>query len=102
MAELFRPLPDLAASIVDGARVCLPKIYPFALLREIVRQGRRDLDIVGIVGKRGLIKLCRLTQIVLPRRDMGRQIRSVGRVLPLRRRVSAQKQKTPPVRRGFL
>lgn len=47
MAELYRPLPQLVDLVPDGARVCLPKQYPFALLREIVRQGRRDLDIVA-------------------------------------------------------
>lgn len=47
MAELYRPLPQLVELVPDGARVCLPKQYPFALLREVVRQGRRDLDIVA-------------------------------------------------------
>lgn len=47
MAELFLPLAELAARVPDGARVCLPKQYPFALLRELVRQGRRNLDVVA-------------------------------------------------------
>lgn len=47
MAELYRPLTTLAELVPDGARICLPKQYPFALLRELVRQGRRELDIVA-------------------------------------------------------
>jgi len=47
VAELFRTLPELAAFVPDGARICLPKQYPFALLRELVRQGRRDLDVIA-------------------------------------------------------
>lgn len=47
MADLYRSVAELAAMVPDGARVCMPKHYPFALLRELVRQGRRDLDIVA-------------------------------------------------------
>jgi len=47
VAELYRSLAELAELVPDGTRLCLPKQYPFALLRELVRQGRRDLDIVA-------------------------------------------------------
>lgn len=47
MADLYRSIYELAAFVTDGARVCLPKQYPFALLRELVRQRKRGLRIVA-------------------------------------------------------
>jgi glutaconate CoA-transferase subunit A len=42
------PLAEAAASIPNGASVGLGRPGPLALVRELLRQGRRDLHIVAV------------------------------------------------------
>ena len=41
-------LPDAVARIPDGATVALGRPPALGLVRELIRQGRRDLDLVGV------------------------------------------------------
>jgi glutaconate CoA-transferase subunit A len=56
-------LPELAARIVDGCALGLGGVFlhrgPFALVRELVRQGRRRLEIVKPSPGYDLDLLCR-------------------------------------------
>ncbi len=48
MSTKFTDLKDAVAAIPDGASIAFSKLYPMALVREIVRQGKRGLRFVGM------------------------------------------------------
>ena len=60
----LRTLTELAASIPDGAALGLGGVFlhrgPFALVRELVRQRRRDLEIIKPSPGYDLDLLCRV------------------------------------------
>ena len=56
-------LPELAARIPDGASIAFGGVFlhrgPFAFVRELVRQGRRDLEVIKSSPAYDLDLLCR-------------------------------------------
>ena len=53
MQDKVRTLKEAAASVESGARLVMSANMnrsPMALLRQVVRQGTRDLRVVGVVG----------------------------------------------------
>lgn len=62
-ASKIRSLPELAARIEDGASLGIGGVFlhrgPFALMRELVRQGRRNLEIIKPSPGYDLDLLCR-------------------------------------------
>lgn len=53
MRQKVRSLEDAAAQVKSGSRVVMSANMtrsPMALLRQLVRQGTRDLRVVGVVG----------------------------------------------------
>jgi len=63
-ASKLRTLAELAASVPDGAALGLGGVFlhrgPFALVRELVRQKRRDLEIIKPSPGYDLDLLCRV------------------------------------------
>lgn len=60
-------LPELAARIPDGASITFGGVFlhrgPFALVRELVRQGRRGLEIIKSSPAYDLDLLCRVKAV---------------------------------------
>ncbi|MFC5508609.1 CoA-transferase [Bosea massiliensis] len=48
MSTQFTTLERAISQVADGSRVAFSKLYPMALVRELIRQGKRDLRFVGM------------------------------------------------------